>query len=220
MKQQMEGAVIQPQGETYKEYERGVRTPVAQVGFFAVGAMLLYLAIATLGAGNMPTLTILRWAAFVFLAALGLGLMLRMAGPSIKSAIQRYGEGRALAERNELEAQNAILLEQLKAAHVKGLAPSKSVAMETAARMIDAEFVRRATKHGCGWSRDPFLKRHKAVRRKDWELAKEILEGAGVRGDDGQMLIADPDRAKSVLVDYYTRSTRLLLNEDGEFTKV
>ena len=223
----MEGAVIQPQGETYKEYERGVRTPVAQVVYFALGAALLFLAVATLGAGNMPTLAILRWFAFVFLAALGLGLMVRMAGPSLKSALAQYAVNRTWAERNELEAAVAMLQERLAFYKAEPLAPKDSLTQKMGYLMIRAEVARLEHNAGNGWARDAMLTSAEVRAafkglnsRKYWEWAREWLEASGVRSDSGEFMADGRVQAESMLLRWHINARgRYLPDETGGFTK-
>lgn len=215
-----DGAVVAPRiSDEHKDFVRGVKTPAAQSVFFAAGAAGMYATIAFVLMGGVGIMDGLRWTAGVFGITLFGGLMLRMISGSVKTLLAIWAANRTVQERQEYQAQIAILLDQREVAKRGQDAPGESIALQTASLMIQDEFVRRATGHGGGWARDPYMGRHKAARRKDWEYAREILEGAGIRGSDGELLVFNLDKANTALLQYYARSTRLLANEYGGFSK-
>lgn len=216
-----EGTLVSPQTETYKDYERGVRTPAAQVLYFAAGAAIVYLAIATVGIGQMPTVTVIRWFVFTFLLTLGLGLMIRMAGPSLKSAIERYGQARAWREREEMEGRIAYLEALLEQAGMRNLASDTIPAFKVATTMIDVQAQYVATGRGITWARNHMMRAY-GVRRKDWETAREMLEGAGVRDPrTGAFVAHNAQEAKARLAEFVSApGGRYRRAESGFFTKV
>lgn len=216
-----EGLVVP--SDDHKLYQKGVTTPVVQTVIFAAGGWIVFITLA-FGVWAMPAWDGLRWSVVTFGLVLGAGLMLRMAGPSLRIAIAGWAANRRDAQIETLEGQVAYLQAQLKQAGVKSIPTGEMRVIQCARAMIDAQFAREAYDQGGGWARDPFLKATGGTfTNADWEAAREILEGAGIRAANGKrrdLLVKDVAIAKQKLVDFATRAQgHYTVTQTGDFVR-
>jgi len=208
-----EGGIVIP-SDDHKLYQKGVTTPTVQTVIFAAGAWIVYLTLA-FGVLGMPALDGLTGSVVTFGFILGFGLMLRMAGPSIRVTIAGWAANRRDAQIEVLEGQVAFLQAQLRESGTRPMPTDAMHVMRCARRMIDLELHRMAEvaagnkRAGGGWARDKFLAATSgAFSDSDWENARQILEGAGIRDPKGRhaILVTTREQGYAALAEFATRS--------------
>lgn len=212
-------APVAPEKFLSSEVEQGVLVPQLQnlLGGLAVTVAvewLIYLVwwrdVPPLDAlAQMPALPGLTAGVLVWCVATVVRAFRDESGFLVAKWAERHDAARAVSDRAQLDALRA----QVRELETRSLVSNRYAAQETAERILADWYEKRLPT-----SRAECLKR--GMTRPDWDAAMKILRGAGVIGDNGQVLLADPDEAWRRVVRQQAASRSWQRTADGDFTKV